>query len=851
MLPAALLACCMLLTARPARAAVSYNYDLTNATLALVIDEHFHSADKDKTSVEDSLRAYLGTATLQFLKHGGLNVEFHSMADANLRPDLTAVMTIGNCIDTWRLYRQMEDEGLLHFALTDADCPRLPRHVGVTVPLTERGGDLPQMILDMKVEHVLAWKSANILHDHTLDSKLLDRVLAALTADTSGALPSTVAAFHIPTEQADWKRRKRVENVLRSLPLSWLGQRFIVVVASDMVGVVMDVAKSLDMVHPQSQWLYVLTDTSSARDSLATYTSLLSEGDNVAFASNYTSRQAFCQTGMLCHAYEMLHAFLVALDRSVQDEQDMATQVSDEEWEAIRPSKEDRVVMLLSHIKDSRDDFLDDSPSVVRRPARPFVRGRLVSVGWWRPREGLTLQDALFPHAAYGFKGRNLPLLSFHNPPWQIIVSNSTGHVTAYKGLVFEIVNELAKNLNFTYTVMFPHPTDYGFTNDSEIYTSRTQDGDLNNAFSLNVSWDRMLQMVRDNKVFLGAGAFTVTAERKQLVNFTRAISDQPYQFMVVRPRELSRALLFMSPFTAMTWLSIAVSVAAIGPVLHWIHRLSPYYEYHGQRGGKGGLNSLTNCLWYAYGALLQQGGAYLPDADSGRLVVGTWWLVVLVLVTTYCGNLVAALTFPRLETSITSVEELVDASNGLTWGFRKESPLFEHMKTAPIARLTPVLDGAELHEEENEVLSRVRAGTHVYIDWRVNLLQLMKRDFHSNGRCDFSIVSVHDFLEEELAMIMAQESPYLNVVNDEIRRMQQVGLVEKWLKDYLPKKDRCWSTSSLEANNHSVNLGDMQGCFFVLFLGFIVAAMLILIECCCRRWHTAKDKKVIKPFVP
>lgn len=98
------------------------------------------------------------------------------------------------------------------------------------------------------------------------------------------------------------------------------------------------------------------------------------------------------------------------------------------------------------------------------------------------------LSDALFPHATHGFKGRNLPLVSFHvsprqstcprpdrvddlsgrpdrasqgctlptplpllqNPPWQIITSNGSGHVVEYKGLVFEIINELAKNLNFT-----------------------------------------------------------------------------------------------------------------------------------------------------------------------------------------------------------------------------------------------------------------------------------------------------------------------------------------------------------------------------------------------------------------
>lgn len=50
---------------------------------------------------------------------------------------------------------------------------------------------------------------------------------------------------------------------------------------------------------------------------------------------------------------------------------------------------------------------------------------------------------------------------------------------------------------------------------------------------------------------------------------------------------------------------------------------------------------------------------------------------------------------------------------------------------------------------------------------------------------------------------------------------MHRVGLINKWLQEYLPKKDKCSGTSaSNEVTNHKVNLDDMQGSFFVLLLG-------------------------------
>ena len=51
-------------------------------------------------------------------------------------------------------------------------------------------------------------------------------------------------------------------------------------------------------------------------------------------------------------------------------------------------------------------------------------------------------------------------------------------------------------------------------------------------------------------QVFLAAGAFTVTPNRKALINFTMPISIQTTTFLTARPGEVSRALIFMAPFT-------------------------------------------------------------------------------------------------------------------------------------------------------------------------------------------------------------------------------------------------------------------------------------------------------------
>ncbi|CAH2229802.1 jg5808 [Pararge aegeria aegeria] len=148
-------------------------------------------------------------------------------------------------------------------------------------------------------------------------------------------------------------------------------------------------------------------------------------------------------------------------------------------------------------------------------------------------------------------------------------------------------------------------------------------------------------------------------------------------------------------------------------------------------------------------------------------------------------------------------------------------------------------------------ILNRVRKNRHALIDWKLRLRYLMRAETLKSDTCDFAL-STEEFMDEQVAMIVPAGSPYLKVINKEINRMHKAGLITKWLSAYLPKRDRCWKTSAVaqEVNNHTVNLSDMQGSFFVLFLGVFTAMTVLLLEWIFNRRKKIVEQIVIKPYM-
>ncbi|XP_050459393.1 ionotropic receptor 93a-like [Cataglyphis hispanica] len=828
-----------------------------NASMAVVIEKSVFDNKADYRDIVRNIYNFIANITREEMHTPDINIHVLRDTKINSFRDYTVLLSVVTCHQTWSLHNIARKDEIVHLAIIEQDCPRLPDSEGVSVPLIPPGKELSQMFLDIRMADALLWNNVNILHDDTFDRDVINRVTKAISTSLPNKRFNLVSRSLFAFKHGDSKRKRRyyIKETLENFHVDRLGKCFLAIVTIDAAADIMEAAKMLNMVQPNSQWLYIITDTVIGNSTnITTFTDLLSEGSNVAFIYNATDSNTYCNNSLMCHIQELIVALVNALKLSLMTEIELYNHVSDEEFEIVRLTKRERHREIVKYIKTKlvQDTFATGGTCgrcLFWRIASAitwgnfFDRGKnnahLIDTGSWCPTLGMNLTDVIFPHVAHGFRGINLPIATYHNPPWQTISLSNSGE-KEYGGLIFDVIKYLGKKMNFTYSVLSPE------SNRTIKFTQNKTKTDMVLTSTTREMPPAIIDMVIGKRVLLAACAYTVNIRGKNKINYTIPIFMQTYSFLTAKPGQLSRALLFTAPFAKETWACLAASIIIMGPTLYLIHKYSPCSTK------VSGLNSSWQCIWYVYGALLQQGGMYLPHFDSARWLIAIWWLVVMVLVATYSGSLVAFLTFPNMDTAILTLDALLTNKNRLTWGFPNSSYLDEYLKNAEEEKYHILLKRAIIHNatQEAEIIEKVKAGKHALIDWRSTLRFLMRSDMLTTGGCSFSL-STDEFMDEPIAMIIAQDSPYINIINAELHRMHESGLMNKWVTEQIPTKDKCSDISANQGvNGRKVNVADMQGIFFVLFMGVIGSIFLL---CCEFYWHkrqVAKRRKLIQPFL-
>ncbi|XP_073998875.1 ionotropic receptor 40a isoform X2 [Rhodnius prolixus] len=463
---------------------------------------------------------------------------------------------------------------------------------------------------------------------------------------------------------------------------------------------------------------------------------------------------------------------------------------------------------------------------VLYNQARPDGGKGLDLVNWWSHTTESMFHSPLLPPAIktyQNFNGRIFKVPVLHKPPWNFVIySNITNKILVQGGRDDKLLRLLSNKLNFKYEYFDPPDRSQG---------SAIVNGTMQGV--LGLIWQRDVEMF--------IGDLTVTYERSLAVEFSFLTLTDSEVFLTHSPGRLNEALALIRPFQWQVWPAVVTTVLLAGPLL--------YALVWSANGWTSTRSNLCDCIWITTTIFLRQSipQAYTPSRV--RLLMVTLYLVsTYVIGDMYSANLTSMLARPAREKPISNLEQLYQvmkysdfqllvekhsASHAvLENGTGLYKSIWEKMKSQPIYLIESTEEGMLLVREQKNV---------ALIGGRETFLYETRR------------FGAHHFhLSEKLytrysAIALQIGCPFVHNFNDILMRLFEAGVLTKMtqeeyrkLEDTRPsneeKKDvgeGRGQAESEDTHRMAASMEMLQGAFFLLLAGYLVAGLILFAEWC------------------
>nr|XP_045584152.1 glutamate receptor ionotropic, kainate glr-3-like isoform X1 [Procambarus clarkii] len=410
--------------------------------------------------------------------------------------------------------------------------------------------------------------------------------------------------------------------------------------------------------------------------------------------------------------------------------------------------------------------------------------------------------------------GRHLTLATINRPPFSSIKSSGKKIVSA-EGFCFEILKEVARRLNFTYTMVESPDGSWG---------SRMPNG----------TFDGVIGMVQRQSVDFAVSGFTVNYLRSIVIDFSHPFYDESLTILIPAPRQENDVLAFLKPYSWQVWSATAGSVLVVGPLM-WVLATAgtlPAVYPHNTRKAR---YSVLTYVWACAISLVSQ-SCRMRQTEPMRVLYGAWWTLALVLIYTYNSTLTSFLLVPRTTALISSLEQLADQRKVL-WTLRAGTPFTDLVMSAhPPSTYYKI---GRLVKERPDLLvqgdlpgaSAVLQGGRVFIKEKSWLDFAIEADFLATNKCRLAQVN-QLFYTTGFAWPFPKDSPFLQLFNHEILKLSQSGLLSAWKKQFWPRPNRCTSGKiAATSGPKELQLKNFTGHFLVLGVGVGLASLVLLVE--------------------
>ncbi|XP_043241156.1 glutamate receptor ionotropic, kainate 2-like isoform X2 [Amphibalanus amphitrite] len=444
----------------------------------------------------------------------------------------------------------------------------------------------------------------------------------------------------------------------------------------------------------------------------------------------------------------------------------------------------------------------------------------LTERGTWTP-SGLNISKRVAAAAKAG--NRTLIVTTILKAPYTMYKETSTQQQgnDRFEGICVDIIDELAKELNFNYSFRL-NPDD----------TPGRED-------PVTGKWNGMIGELLDGKAQLAITDLTITKARQEVVEFTMQWLSLGIGLLYTKPvKQPPNLFSFLSPLSLEVWIYIALAYLGVSVLMFLLARFSPYewvnpHPCNDEPEELENEVNIRNGCWFTIGSLMQQGSDIAPKAVSTRMVAGSWWFFTLIMVSSYTANLAAFLTVETLVSPISSAEDLARQSE-IKYGVQEggsTASFFKQSRTYPFDKMWKVMEDAEpsVFEKTKAGIDRVseEAGKYAYF------MESSTIEYNIERRCDLTMVG--GLLDNKgYGIAVGKTSPVsASELTEVILKMQEDGRLQRlktmWWKN---KKDggKC-DEQVAKGNVAALTLKNVGGVFVCLMCGMALAVIQSCLE--------------------
>ncbi|XP_060078529.1 glutamate receptor-like [Ylistrum balloti] len=441
-------------------------------------------------------------------------------------------------------------------------------------------------------------------------------------------------------------------------------------------------------------------------------------------------------------------------------------------------------------------------------------------IGIWRPKDGFQLISNLNESKNDSIMGEETkrvtsilekPFLMLKNTPKDGIplVGNSK-----YEGFCADLIHSIASKCGFSYEIR---------PNKNGVYGKLFDNG----------SWNGMINELIQEEADLAAAPLTITMEREKVVDFSKPFMNTGISIMIKKPEKQKPGVFsFMKPFSVSLWMCIVIGYFVVSFGIFLVSRFSPTeWKRIRMRTGTEYLNKFTlkSSLWFSMGSLMLQGSDTCPRSAAGRIIGGTWWLVVLIVISSYTANLAAFLTIERLLTPISSADDLANHPD-MSYGTLDSGSTQDFFENSNVMTYRKMWDFMKNHypsvfvKSSAEGVRRVRTSKGKY----AFLLESVYNEYFMNQEpCDTMQVA-QNLNSKGYGIATPKGSPLRQKLSIAVLQLIEDGTLIKLKKKWWVDKGTCGAADSHGGSKKkSLSLSNVAGVFFILIGGLVMAIVL------------------------